>query len=157
MFAALCSPIAPHAARAQGAPGAGFSWVPATNGAVPAGAVAGGSENGHPLFICHASNGGGLHPGKVVAPNCNIGYGGQEVTVPQYEVLVGPPGHWVAASGGAIPPGAVPGGFENGHPLFICRTHYATGVHPGKVVGTNCNIGFGGHEVTVPQYEILVP
>jgi uncharacterized protein DUF3421 len=154
--AALLLPVAPTVARAECANG-GFSWVPAMNGAIPQGAVAGGAENGHPLVICHAVAAMGVHPGKVVASNCNFGYGGQEMTVPQYEVLVGPPGHWIAAAGGAVPPGAVSGGFEDGHPLFICRTHFGTGVHPGKVVANNCNIGYGGKEVTVPQYEVLVP
>jgi hypothetical protein len=30
-------------------------------------------------------------------------------------------------------------------------------VHPGKVVATNCNIEYGGKEVAVAQYEVLVP
>jgi hypothetical protein len=154
IFAALLFSIAPDVARAQGG---GFTWVPAANGAIPQGAVAGGNEGGHPLFICHATGGMGLHPGKVVGANCNIGYGGLESTVPQYEVLVGPPGHWISASGGSVPPGAVAGGYENGHSLFICRTHYGSGVHPGKVVATNCNIGYGGKEIAVAQYEVLVP
>jgi hypothetical protein len=157
IFAALLFSIAPDAARAEGPSGGGFTWVPAVNGAIPQGAVAGGNEGGHPLFICHATSGMGLHPGKVVGANCNIGYGGLEATVPQYEVLVGPPGHWISASGGSVPPGAVSGGYENGHLLFICRTHYGSGVHPGKVVGTNCNIGYGGKEIAVAQYEVLVP
>jgi hypothetical protein len=69
-------------------------WVGASNGAIPAGAVAGGSEPGRTLYICRARYNNGLHPGKVVAQNCNIGWGGKEILVRSYEVMV-------ASSGGS--------------------------------------------------------
>ncbi len=72
------------------------------------------------------------------------------------ENLTSEPWTWVPAEGGAIPQGAVLGGSENGQPLFICRAQYNGGVHPGKVVGQNCNIGWGGREILNPTYEVLV-
>lgn len=64
---------------------------------------------------------------------------------------------WVSASNGYVPSGAIPGGYEsNGSTLYICRTFYNNGLHPGKVVGSNCNIGWGGQEVVSPQYQVLV-
>jgi hypothetical protein len=147
----VCAYPSPAPAPIQG------RWVPAANGVIPRGAVQGGVEaNGQPLFVCRASYNGGVHVGKVVGPNCNIGWGGAEVTLPQYEVLVGRSNRWVPASGGVTPPNAIQGGQEaNGTILFICRANYNGGVHVGKVVGTNCNIGWGGAEVTLPQYEVL--
>jgi len=68
-----------------------LQWVAASGGTVPGGALQGGQEaNGSPLYICHAMHLGGVHPGKVRPgfSGCNIPYGGQEIVVPNYEVLV---------------------------------------------------------------------
>ncbi len=145
-----------------GNPGGGatpYQWMPASGAYLPPGAVQGGTEaNGQPLFICRAPYQGGNHLGKVVAGRCNIGYAGAEVGVAQFEVLVGPAGRWVGASNGYVPPGAMVGGNEsNGQPLYICRAGYRGGTHVGKVVGNSCNFGFGGAEIAVPQYEVLLP
>ena len=145
--------VAPVAAPA--AAGGKISWVAASNGQIPAGAIIGGQETGRNLAICRAKYSNGVHPGKVVASNCNIGYGGKEVTIPNYEVAVGAVS-WVAASNGQIPAGAVIGGQESGRNLAVCRANYQNGVHPGKVVASNCNIGYGGKEVTIPKYEVAV-
>jgi hypothetical protein len=134
----------------------GLAWITAHNGAIPADAVGGGNENGHVLFVCHARHNGGVHPGKVVGNNCNFGYGGVEVAEPDYQVLVGHGARFVPTSPGVLPAGAYPGGDEDGHPLFICHGPYSGGLHIGKVVGTNCNIGWGGREVLLPSYEVLV-
>ncbi len=67
--------------------------------------------------------------------------------------------HWVSASFGQIPPGAIVGGREStGQKLYICRATYNGGVHPGKirVEFRGCNIGYGGREVTVNQYQVLI-
>ena len=63
-----------------------------TTGALPADAIQGGAENGKPLYIGRAPYAEGMHPGKVfsVGKNhiCNIGYGGKEITLNEFEVLV---------------------------------------------------------------------
>jgi len=145
------------------APGAnaqptGLSWVFATNGYVPPSAIIGGWEPGRTLYVCHGWYGGGLHPGKIVGNNCNIGWGGKEITLNAYEVLSGDNGRvrWVDASFGGIPEGAFAGGYEAERPsLFVCRALYF-GWQPGKVVGQNCNFGYGGDEKTSPYYQVLV-
>jgi hypothetical protein len=63
--------------------------------------------------------------------------------------------HW-ENSWGEIPPNAVAGGFEDGHPLYLCHGSYEDGVHPGKIVAGNCNIGFGGSEIELHDYKVLV-
>jgi hypothetical protein len=68
-------------------------WEGAINGAIPSAAVAQGTDNdGAPLFACRAYYGGGLHPGKIRKdwPGCDIPYGGREVNVSSYAVLVEP-------------------------------------------------------------------
>jgi hypothetical protein len=141
-------------------------WVPAANGVVPANAIIGGREPGRSLPVCRAIYNKGVHPGKVVGKNCNFGYGGKEVRAPQYDVLVGNPAvltqspqlvNWVAAQGGQVPPGAFFGAYEPGRPLLpICQAPHQGGVHVGKVVGRNCNFGYGGLEVLSPRYAVLV-
>ena len=141
-------------------------WLPAANGAVPPNAIIGGNEPGRTLPVCRAIYNKGVHPGKVVGKNCNFGYGGKELLAAQYDVLVGNPAllnktpqlvRWIAAQGGQVPPGAFFGAYEPGRPILpICQAPYQGGVHVGKVVGRNCNFGYGGLEVLSPQYAVLV-
>lgn len=65
------------------------------------------------------------------------------------------PLQWVAYNG-AMPANAVSGGFENGSDLIVCRAFYNGANHPGKVVGTACNIGWGGKEIVSPKFEVLL-
>lgn len=132
------------------------SWV-AWNGSLPPGAAAGGREPGRSLSICRAIHEGGTHPGKVVAGRCHFGYGGREVVASRFEVLVDQGrGRWVAAAGGGLPDGALVGGREPGRDLVVCRAPHEGGVHPGKVVARRCNIGWGGKEFRLADFEVLV-
>ncbi|MCX7855749.1 MAG: DUF3421 domain-containing protein, partial [Anaerolineae bacterium] len=72
---------APPARRAEG----GFpAWFWGLVGAA-AMAVIAGLADGQPLAVCRAGFRGGVHPGKVVAGHCNIGWGGKEESVKPYE------------------------------------------------------------------------
>ena len=140
-------------------------WQATSGSNIPADAVQGGQENEGPLYICRANYQGGVHMGKTrkAFNACNIGYGGQEVAVSTYEVMVEKVGVWVATSGANIPANALQGGHEaNGMPLYLCRANYGAtgnlGVHPGKTRKefNGCNIGWGGAERAVANYEVLV-
>jgi len=48
----------------------------------------GGQENDRVLYVCRAAHSGGVHPGKVIAGNCNIGFGGQELSIPVFEIAL---------------------------------------------------------------------
>lgn len=136
-----------------------LNWVAASNGQIPRGAFLGGSDKNRALYVCRAEYSNGLHPGKLLDKYCNIGWGGQEILSPNYEVLTAPQSVrlvWVAAANGRIPPGAFVGGYEKGQSLYLCRASYSNGWHPGKIVGRNCNFGWGGREVVRPNYEVLV-
>ncbi len=149
-------------------------WSEASRGQVPGGAMPEGVEQppgGEPLWACrarYASPGKhpGVHPGKV-APHlggCRIGYGGAEVSVESYEVLVAPV-RWMQAWDGGLPDGAYPAGIEGhedgGERLYLCRARYpegTTGHHVGKIRPgfQGCSIGWGGNEIGVESYEVAV-
>jgi hypothetical protein len=131
-----------------------LKWV-ASAGAVPPNAVIGGQEPGRTLPICRGAYQGGIHPGKLVAGKCNIGWGGKEITLTRFEVLVSNNARlaWVP---GPTAAGMVMGGQEPGRTLPICRGNYQGGTHPGKLVAGRCNIGWGGKEITLTRFEVLV-
>lgn len=136
--------------------GATLTWSSAAKG-VPANAFVGGYEKGRALVVCRAAHEKGTHPGKVVDGRCNIGWGGKEVVLSSFEVLtVSGFTNWVAQKDGNYPKDAVVGGQEPGRSLVVCRAAHLGGLHPGKIVGKNCNIGYGGAEVLKNDYEVLV-
>ncbi|HTM64668.1 MAG TPA: DUF3421 domain-containing protein [Gammaproteobacteria bacterium] len=135
-------------------------WIHMESGEpMPANAVIGGNQY-HPnsLFhVCRANYRGGVHPGKLYNGNCNISWGGQEYIMTNYEVLVSDkPMSWVGSSYGRIPQHAIAAGSENGAALYACQAQYQNGTHTGKVIGQNCNFGWGGKEISVPYYNVLV-
>ncbi len=137
---------------------ANAGWVSASNGDVPSGSLISGHEaNGEKLYVCRANYNGGVHPGKVrkAFGACNIGWGGKEVAVKQYETYV----IWQQATNGEVPSSAIVGGHESdGTKLYICRANYKGGVHSGKVRSAfnACNLSWGGKEVKVNPYEVLI-
>ncbi|MGA1133878.1 MAG: DM9 repeat-containing protein [Prochlorotrichaceae cyanobacterium] len=50
---------------------------------------------------------------------------------------------------------AFPVGQERNQTLYGCRVAYQGGLHPGKIVGNQCNFGFGGKEIQSSNYEVL--
>jgi len=67
---------------------------------------------------------------------------------------------WVLTHGTQIPKGALVGGQESdGTPLYIARTFFEGGIHPGKV-GPNFKkgaiIGYDGEEIELENYEVLL-
>lgn len=62
-------------------------WVAASYGSIPHRAIEGGYQHDGRLYICQARYRGGMHPGKVYKDSCLIGWGGQEVAIPEYYVL----------------------------------------------------------------------
>ncbi len=150
--------------------------------------IAAGKEGNTPnrrkiLYLCRGTYKDGLHPGKLLAGKCNIGWGGVEVVLTDFEVAHEKQqgrGQW-----GAPKPNfqdTLIGGKEVGNiPLYVCRAHFIEqgtgsqstlaekinrlsprdrGVHPGKGYVKKCNIGYGGKEIILDAYEVftlLVP
>ena len=140
-------------------------WVKGSNGNVDGFTLYGGTENGKNMYLCAGFMNGTFHPGKIVGSNCNFGYGGNEVEANSYFTLQVSQSSikrytWHRASNGQVPAlnGYVPieVGREGSRILYVCRANYNGGVHPGKIVGSNCNFGWGGNEITIPNYEVLM-
>lgn len=136
-------------------------WVAMEPGQdVPNNAVVGGSQYNpsSTFYVCHANYHGGTHPGKYLNGNCNISWGGREVVISQgYEILVSRSSlGWTSASNGSIPDNAIEGGYEGNNPLYVCQANYRNGTHTGKIIGRNCNFGWGGKEVMSTNYNVLV-
>ncbi|WBC00119.1 DUF3421 domain-containing protein [Solwaraspora sp. WMMA2080] len=143
-------------------PESGYRWETASAGQIPAGAAPHGyEENGALLWVCRAELHGGMHPGRV-RPDLGaalIAWGGAEVSVDEYEVLMDR-GVWGIGSDGAVPSDATPVGREHsGEPLYVARAAVAPGaLHVGKVRPAfgAANIGYGKNERTVATYEVLL-
>lgn len=138
-----------------------LEWVE-FDGELPSNAVIGGVETHRSLAVCRCNYKGAMHPGKVVERRCNIGWGGKEVGLKRFEVLVNKGVvelDWLKTDG-KIPDHAIQAGDEKGKPLYVGRAHHANGTHPGKVFKavskSICNIGYGGKEITFKTYEVLV-
>ncbi len=127
-------------------------------------AVAAGIEDSIPLYACRGSYEGGVHLGRVRADfqGCHIGYGGREVEVTPYEVLAAT---WVQEASGEAPADAPPAGADPAlavsvpfrvTPLVACRVAWHGGVQLGEVRQGGCAFGFGGQQVEVDGYEVLV-
>ncbi|KAG8683114.1 hypothetical protein FRC08_014523, partial [Ceratobasidium sp. 394] len=144
-------------------------WVLTHGIQIPQGAFVGGQEHdGTPLYVARAFFEGGVHPGKV-SPNFKkgaiIGWGGDEIEVENYEVLIANPQavRWAESSEkfniqslGARP---VEGGYEaDKTPLFIVQAPYKNGTHPGKTSEKlgNADITYGGNEKRVDTFRVLV-
>lgn len=162
-------PASPGATNGTGALelvqyGPGGSWVDSGYGQVPPGAFVGGQEgppNYESLFVCRAMYNNSVQLGKVRPGlgSCHFAFGGQEVAVQNYQVLLGNY-RWVPWNG-AIPPRAVRGGYDlppQAPPLFVCQAPYGGGMHPGKTRPDwdTCDIGWGGREIFVHGFAVLV-
>jgi hypothetical protein len=151
----------PYAGRPHYPHTKGLQWIDRQAGlGLPANMVVGGHQPNPPytLFVCRGYYQGGMHPGKLVGHFCNIGWGGGEIRLSQYQVLVSraPLGWAPVGNGGFIPRNALDVGYENGRTLYACQMKYRGGVHPGKVVDNYCHIGWGGKEIATPIYNVLV-
>jgi hypothetical protein len=64
-------------------------------------------------------------------------------------------------AGQVLPNNILEGGWEHTEqggkrPLYICRSEYYGGINPGKLLGADCYIPFGGGESGRQTYEVLV-
>ena len=122
-------------------------WEIARQGYVPSAAFRPGVHgNEGEQFVCAADNA----VGKLVPSHstCYIPYGGKEVGIQRYLVLVGSNYTWELLTGG-VPHNAVYGASDNGEPVYICRrTDRSGGNSLGKYVASHdtCYQAYGGRE-----------
>ena len=154
------SPLIPFDALTTG-------WANAASATVPK----------SPLYTCRGGKDEdvGLQVGKFTpgSTGCQFGYGGKEMSVPDFEFLVT---SWESASNGFVPPNAVVGGQEPVTPtgtmrltLYYCRGTVGSkplqrqpsspsSLQLGRIrPGYNgCIVPYSGTDVTLADYEVLV-
>uniref|UniRef100_A0A336MXE7 CSON006343 protein n=1 Tax=Culicoides sonorensis TaxID=179676 RepID=A0A336MXE7_CULSO len=140
-----------------------FTWVPSSPYAgIPGNAVhAGNDQDGSPIYVGRARHAGDLIVAKVIPSKqaAYVAYNMQEILVTSYEVLVGDGFSWVGSGNGHVPENAVIAGHtSNGEPLYVGRAHHDGSLTPGKIHKSHgcLYIPFGGSEVSIRTYEVLV-
>ncbi|MFZ5584444.1 MAG: DM9 repeat-containing protein [Thermodesulfobacteriota bacterium] len=138
--------------------GGGLAWVAAGEGEPPAGAVGGGMVREGELFVCRARMPDGLHIGKYWRGRCNVGYRGREELAREFEILVRSGGGlvWRKGRAGLGGGGCLVAGRAQGQDLCVCRGRHRDGLHIGKLWAGRCQIGWGGQEVALDEFEVLV-
>lgn len=134
----------------------GLTWLPiAPNGSLPPRTVFAGA--GSSSAVCRVRYQDGMHAGRVVGANCDIGYGGRELALPGGQVLMaGAPLSWLTSAANVPVPGnPVAAGMAGGERMVVCRVTSAKGMIAGKVVAGRCNVGVDGKEVTQAQFQVL--
>ncbi|KAI8825758.1 uncharacterized protein EV422DRAFT_600244 [Fimicolochytrium jonesii] len=141
-------------------------WVLTNGNSIPAGALKGGQEaNGTPLYIARAFHENSVQIGKASADlrdGAHIPYGGKEIAVFNYEILLGLENavKWVDGEGPLKNKGEklVEGGREaDGKPLYIAQAHIKGSVQPGKVGEhlSKCCVAYGNDEKEEKHYRYL--
>ncbi|KAG5669655.1 hypothetical protein PVAND_017539 [Polypedilum vanderplanki] len=138
-------------------------WVSTTaHSPLPANAIhAGNDSDGTAIYVGRCYHESDLLPAKVL-PSRNVAYvsyGGQEIPKYSYDVLCGGNVQWIPSSNGVAHSNAVVGGNTgSGETLYIGRAHYQGSVTPGKIHPSHSvlYIPYGGLEVAIPNYEVLV-
>uniref|UniRef100_A0A336M0U1 CSON007100 protein n=1 Tax=Culicoides sonorensis TaxID=179676 RepID=A0A336M0U1_CULSO len=140
-----------------------FTWVPSSPYAgIPGNAVhAGNDQDGSPIYVGRARHAGDLLVAKVIPSKqaAYVAFNMQEILVTSYEVLVGDGFSWVGSGNGHVPENAVIAGHtSNGEPLYVGRAHHDGSLTPGKIHKSHgcLYIPFGGSEVSIRTYEVLV-
>lgn len=139
-------------------------WVNSFQNRIPFSAVPGGQDGGETIYIGRAVHDGDVIPGKVVPSHscCYVSFDGAEHSHEAYQTLTSNGTDnfdWVPTSNGALPHGAVQGGFcSSGEPLYIGRTFHEGTLTIGKVHPTHgcLYIPYGGEEHCYREYEVLV-
>lgn len=152
----------------QRGPQGPVTWVLTEGKNIPQGSIVGGTEHDAELWVARAYYDGGIHPGKAFRNSRRgavISYGGKEVEVDKYEVLIGNQQavRWVQQHGrlnvNSLGGQPVEGGRDkDGSILYIAQAPYKGGVHPGKISEklSGACIAYGDDEKLVDTYNVLV-
>ena len=136
-------------------------WKEFKDGALPKQAeIQGKEQGGQPLYLVRAKIGNSKTPGKYGKHlgKAHLAFGNKEVQSGAFQVYVGK-GKWVKSSSGKIPLGAITVGYDaDQKPLYAARANYRGGQHLGKMKWgfKGAHIGYGGREIEVSEYEVLV-
>ncbi|CAO1428123.1 unnamed protein product [Diamesa hyperborea] len=140
-----------------------YSWVSSSIYSQPPhnAVLAGHDSDRSPIYVGRAMEGCAAIPAKVIPCKqaCYVSFNGKEILKQNFEYLVGSGLHWIGSGNGHAPAGAVlAGNDKSGEPHYIGRAHHSGSLTPGKIHQSHgcLYIGYGGHEVAIKQYEVLV-
>ncbi|KAG8893211.1 hypothetical protein FRB99_002136, partial [Tulasnella sp. 403] len=144
-----------HEFRTRGPKGP-TTWMLVEYGETPrAGIIAGEDEDGNPMYIARNFHEGGLRWAS--CRGAALSWGGDEIPLATYEVLLGDPSaiRWepAGAERNARP---VEGGYEaDGKPLWVAQARLGDKVLPGKTSGwtSGAHLASGGIEDVVFDYN----
>lgn len=123
--------------------------------------LAGHDTDRSPIYVGRAVHGYSEIPAKVIPSKqaCYVTYDGQEIFKDNFEYLVGHGFQWIGSANGHVPERAVFAGIdESGEEHYIGRAHHSGSLTPGKIHKSHqcLYIGYGGHEISMKQYEVLI-
>ncbi|CAO1428345.1 unnamed protein product [Diamesa hyperborea] len=148
-----------------------YSWVSSSVYSQPPhnAVLAGHDSDRSPLYVGRAMEGCATIPAKVIPCKqaCYVSFNGNEILKHNFEYLVGSGFQWVASSNGQIPSGAVVAGNDQsgevhyvvcGETLYIGRGQHCGSLTVGKIHPSHgcLYIPFGGSEIAIKNYEVLV-
>jgi hypothetical protein len=143
------------------------TWILTHDQSIPEGAILVGKEHSWSLYICRAPHEGGMYLGKASEAFKNggvLGYHNKEVSVKEYEVLVGDMSRlqWVPCSGkinvATLGYQPIEGGRDaDGNVLYVVEAPHKDAVHPGCASEhkEGAFIPYDGKEVHIRDYRVL--
>lgn len=141
--------------------GQGYAWVGSASGSVPPNAVRSGTtRSGEPLYVGRGRHANSLTVGKVhPSHGClYVPFGGQEVRINTYEVLIHQQDVWQSASPAYTPPGAIIAGHDSDRtPIYAGRAYHEGEWLPAKVIPSKgcAYVCYGGYEFPKTDYQVL--
>ncbi len=111
--------------------------------------------SGHYFGLCNAYYKGSYHPGALISKKCRIVYQGRAYLIGKYSVIRGSGYHWKYSKDGRIPRSAVATSYQNGKPVFACRTKYGKNSYPGQVIGKRCVFSYKNQIHRARQFYVL--
>ncbi len=116
-----------------------------------------GYEQERSLVLCRSLHAGRILPGKVVAGNCNVAWGDDEIENRVFQVLVDAEGlDWARPESGDLPPNTYVGWKNGDESTVICQAEIKNGYHPGWLRSDGCLVPYGNASHLKPEFKILV-
>ncbi|XP_058453082.1 uncharacterized protein LOC131431407 [Malaya genurostris] len=135
----------------------GMKWVPASNGAIPHGAVQAGHDGRHKLYVGRAEIMNSIAPGAVIPDRkaCFVPWGGKSHKKQHYEVLCTPGKFVPVQNSNTLLQGTPAGVSEQGEPLYIGRMKHEGKLINGKIQRSYswCYLPYKGKEIEGKIFE----
>ncbi|MEK7725040.1 MAG: DM9 repeat-containing protein [Acidobacteriota bacterium] len=108
--------------------------------------------NGEYIGICRGNYQGGVYPGKLVNKKCNIGYGGKEIVLSDFEVFEMDANPNIKINDSWRGSQFQVGYESNGQKVFLCYAVHQNTYQPGKSVDGKCFFTWNGTEIQATSF-----